>query len=166
LEVAAPFSSSEKMKRIATITTAIALLAVLALGVVLKVGVAWPPKLEDMTVDGEGGVLTVTNANLHLTVHNQTFGEISVEAVLDGSLAFGASLIRDQHFGDCGIRTRVDTGMHSVELMLHGRPPVTNLFTFETTPAMTNFIIIRITGDRRTGFQFEMKQSDHPFGIM
>lgn len=152
------------MKWIAAISVLIALVAVLALGAVLKIGVALPPKLEDMTVDGDG--LAVTNANLHISVSNQTHREISVQAVLDGSLAFGASLIRDQHFGSYAIGTRVEPGAHSVELMVCGRPPVTNLFTFTTTPAVTNFIFINILGDKQTGFRFQMKQSDRPLGIM
>ena len=152
------------MKWITTISVLIALMAVLALGAVLKIGVALPPKIEDMTVDGGG--LAATNANLHISVFNQTHREISVEAVMDGSLAFGASLIRDQHFGSCAIGTRVEPGAHSVELMVCGRPPVTKAFTFTVTPAVTNFIFISIFGDKRTGFRFQMKQSDHPFGIM
>jgi hypothetical protein len=152
------------VKWITAVSVLIALLVLTAFGVVLKIGVALPPKLEDMTVDGGG--LEVTNANLHIFVSNQTHREISVEAVLDGSLAFGASLIRDEHFGSYAIGTRVGPGMHSVEVMVCGRPPVTNAFTFTTTSAVTNFISISILGDKQTGYRFKMKQSNKPLGII
>lgn len=149
------------MKWITSISVLVALVAVAALGAVLMIGVALPPKIEDMTVD-DGNVPEVRNANLHLSIDNQSHREISVWAVLDGSLGFGASLIRDEHYGDCGISTRVEPGTHSVEVMVSGRPPMTNAFTFTTTPAVTNFISITIFGDKRTGYKFKMNQSNKP----
>jgi hypothetical protein len=152
------------VKWITAFSILVALLAVAALALVFKIGVALPPNLEDMTIEGNG--LLVTNANLHVSISNQTHGEISVTAVLDGSVQFGASLIRDEHFGDCGLNAHAAPGTHSLALMIAGRPPAINTFNFSTTSVGTNFIFISIWGDRHAGYRFNMKQSDHPFGIM
>ena len=152
------------MKWIATISVLIATAAVVVLGVVLKIGVSFPPKLEDMTIEASG--LQTTNANLHVVLSNQTHKEISVEAVLDGSIAFGGSLIRDQHFGDASLSTCAGPGMHSLEVMVCGRPLTTNTFRFTTVPTMTNFIFISVLGDKQNKYRFEMKQSNKPFGII
>jgi hypothetical protein len=152
------------MKWVTGVSVLIALLAILALGVIVKIGVSLPPKLEDMTVDGNW--LEVTNANLCISVSNQTLREISVDAVLDGSVAFGASLIRDEHFGNCALRACVTPGVHSVVIMVAGRPPSTNAFTFTTSPAITNFVDINIFGDKQGGYRFQMKQSDKPSPII
>jgi hypothetical protein len=86
------------MKWLAAISLLVAVLALTAFGVALKIGLALPPKFEDMTVDG--AELQATNINLLIVLSNQTRREIAVGAVLDGSVSFGGSLIRDQHFGD------------------------------------------------------------------
>jgi len=152
------------MKWLVAISLLVAVLALTALGLALKIGLALPPKFEDMTVDG--AELQATNINLHIVLSNQTRREIAVGAVLDGSVRFGGSLIRDQHFGDSSLGTHVEPGDHALAVMIAGRPPVTNTFTFKTEPAMTNIVFIEVSGDGATKYRFKIKQSNKPVGIM
>jgi hypothetical protein len=150
------------MKWIVAFSVLIAVVAVAALAAVLKIGVALPPKLEDMTVEAD--VLQITNVNLHILLSNQTLREISIDAVVDGSIAFGGSLIRDQHFGTASLSTRAEPGVHSLDVMVCGSLPATNTFRFTTMPMMTNYIFINVWSDKQTRYRFEMKQSNKPFG--
>jgi len=152
------------MKWLATTSSVIAILAVLALGVALKIGLAIPPRLEDMTITGPG--LQATNVNLHIFMSNQTSRELAVGAVLDGSLGFGGSLIRDQHFGTSSLSTRVEPGSHSLGLVVAGRPEGTHAFTFTTKPDTTNIVAIEIYADRQNKYRFSIKQSTKPIGVL
>ena len=152
------------MKWLAATLGLIAILAVAALAVALKVGLAIPSKLEEMTINGPG--LQATNVNLHIFMSNQTHREIAVGAVLDGSLGFGGSLIRDQHFGTSSLSTRAESGDHSLALIVAGRPEVTHSFTFATKPDTTNIVAIEIYADRQNNYRFSIKQSTKPIGVL
>jgi hypothetical protein len=117
-----------------------------------------------MTIDGV--VLQATNLNLRIVLSNQTGREIAVGAVLDNSVSFGGSLIRDQHLGESGLGIHVAPGAHALALVVAGRPPVTNTFAFRTEAATTNIVFVEIFTDATTNYRFKIKQSYRPLGIM
>jgi hypothetical protein len=158
------FAFPNIMKDWAGILTVVAVLALIALGLVFKIGLALPPRFEDMTFNGD--VPEATNVTLHIGFSNETGRELSVYAVLDGAVSFGGSLIRDQHFGSTGIGMHVEPGEHILQSIIAGRPAITNTLRFSTAPGKTNYIGIGILPDSRTKYRFKAIQSMSPSGLM
>ena len=121
-----------------------------------------PPRIEDMTYNAGERTPFPTNANLHLSIVNQTFREVSASIILDESVISGASIIRDQHFGTSGLSLRVATGKHTVHIVTMGAndlPPY-EFTTEEGKQTYIEFVLHR--GKSDTNIIYKVRVSNKP----
>jgi hypothetical protein len=153
------------MKWIAGVSTLVAFVAIAALLVVFRIGLAQPPKFEDMTIDDTNAPSYSAGMNAHIEIINCTGRELSICALLDHSVSFGGAIIRDDHFGSIDMSVTLVPGTHTLSLMTAGRPWHTNSLDFTTTAGMTNFVYVGVWR-RGTNYDYKLKQSFMPRSIM